>query len=106
MFYRLSARALSYAFPFFTVGAALILSSRAASAGDWSLGANYLEINNDRLEAGRRLRPDDVHNGRPVVLVGQTPVKGLFPGVRNPVGRSLRIAGREYRVIGVLRYKT
>jgi ABC-type antimicrobial peptide transport system permease subunit len=41
-----------------------------------------------------------------VALIGETVVEDLFPGTANPVGLSLRIAGRKYRVIGVLDYKS
>ena len=66
----------------------------------------YTAINNDRMKYGRSLRSEDIKGRRPVALIGETVADDLFPGVDNPVGRSLRVDGRKYRVVGVLAYKS
>ena len=80
--------------------------NRYSNADIKGVNERYLVINNDRLKHGRGLRAEDVRRRRPVVLIGETVGKDLFPQVENPVGRDLRIGGRKYRVIGVLQYKS
>lgn len=70
------------------------------------VNADFAQLNNDRLIAGRGFRPDEIENRRPVALIGPAVVEDLFDGVSNPVGQSLRIAGRKYRVIGLLEPKS
>jgi ABC-type antimicrobial peptide transport system permease subunit len=80
--------------------------NRYSNADLKGVNERYLTINNDRLKHGRGLRAEDVHRRRPVVLIGETVSKDLFPQVENPVGRDLRIGGRKYRIVGVLQYKS
>ncbi|MBW9275192.1 MAG: ABC transporter permease, partial [Candidatus Thiodiazotropha sp. (ex. Lucinisca nassula)] len=80
--------------------------NRYSNASIKGVNAEFLTINNDRLKQGRGFRGQEVKARRPVVLIGETVVKDLFPQVENPVGRHLRIGGRKFRVIGVLRYKS
>ena len=82
------------------------LGNRYSNGEIKGVNADFLQVNNDRLTAGRGFRPDDIENRRPVALISKTVVEDLFGNVSNPVGRSLRIAGRKYRVIGVLQYKS
>jgi len=81
-------------------------ANRYSNAQLKGVDAEYLAINNDRLRSGRGFRRDDILQRRPVALIGETVANELFSGSRDPVGLSLRIAGRLYRVIGVLRYKS
>ncbi|MCM8854547.1 MAG: ABC transporter permease [Candidatus Thiodiazotropha sp.] len=80
--------------------------NRYSNAEIKGVNASYLAINNDRLKLGRGFRQEDIYSRRPVVLVGETVSKDLFPQTGNPLGRHFRIAGRKYRVIGVLQYKS
>jgi ABC-type antimicrobial peptide transport system permease subunit len=80
--------------------------NRYSNADIKGVNAIYTAINNDRMQHGRGLRKQDIEGRRPVALIGETVAQDLFPGVLNPVGRSLRISGRKYRVVGVLAYKS
>jgi ABC-type antimicrobial peptide transport system permease subunit len=80
--------------------------NRYSNAAIKGVDHRFTAINNDHLKYGRGLRPDDISGRRPVALIGVSVVDDLFPGVGNPVGRYLRIAGRKYRVVGVLAYKS
>jgi len=64
------------------------------------LGASDIEI-----EYGRMLSNIDERQGSDVALLGATPARALF-GASQPIGRHIRIAGREYRVIGVLKARS
>lgn len=70
------------------------------------VNVNFLAINNDQLRIGRGLREVEIRNRRPVAIIGETVASNLYPGISNPLGRTLRISGREYKVIGVLRSKS
>ncbi|WP_232313408.1 ABC transporter permease [Enterovibrio coralii] len=80
--------------------------NRYSNAQVTGVNSDFLTINNDQLRAGRSLRDVEVQNRRPVAMIGETVSSNLFPGISNPLGRSLRISGREYKVIGVLRSKS
>ncbi len=70
------------------------------------LGTNpdYLEVGNWELESGSVWTDKDQRSGRPYVLIGQTIVNELF-GLQDPIGKTLRLKGQPFRVIGVLKEK-
>jgi putative ABC transport system permease protein len=62
---------------------------------------NYSRIGTIRdLLSGRHLIPDDVDNARNVVVIGADLMDAFF-GNMEPLGRSISIDSREYRVVGV-----
>ncbi|MCY1077622.1 ABC transporter permease [Archangium lansingense] len=64
----------------------------------------YFSIGSFEVVAGRPLTGADDAVSRPVVVLGATVADGLFPGL-NPVGRSVRIDGRPFQVVGTLSRK-
>ncbi len=54
-----------------------------------------------RLADGQDFTDADVRDGNTVCLLGQTLVRELFDG-RSPVGRTVRVNGISFRVLGVL----
>lgn len=80
--------------------------NRYSNASVLGVNANFLTINNDQLRTGRSLREIEIRNRRPVAIIGETVAADLFPGISNPLGHTLRISGREYQIIGVLRSKS
>jgi putative ABC transport system permease protein len=65
---------------------------------------HFTTANQFSIEAGRNLTPEDVELGRPVVVIGQTIVKKLFPS-ENPLGKRIKVAGRTYTVVGTFAEK-
>lgn len=65
---------------------------------------SYTEINKWEIQSGRNLSEDDVKNAAKVCIIGQTVAENLF-GDLEPVGRTLRIAGVPFKVIGLLSEK-
>ena len=57
--------------------------------------------NNWKVEYGRSLRSNDIQNSTNVCILGQDVVEKLFPTI-NPVGQTVRVDNRPFRVIGVL----
>ncbi|MES9971740.1 MAG: ABC transporter permease, partial [Candidatus Thiodiazotropha sp.] len=80
--------------------------NRYSNADIKGVNADFLRINNDRVKQGRGFRKKDISGRRAVALIGETVAKDLYPQAEHAVGRSLRIGGRKYRVIGVLQYKS
>lgn len=60
----------------------------------------YPQNNTHFVGHGRNISQMDVHAGRKVVVIGYAIAQQLFPFV-DPVGRDIRVDGREYKVIGV-----
>jgi len=56
------------------------------------------------LDTGRFFTEEDVTYARPVAVLGTDVVAALFPN-ENPVGKSIRMDGRRYQIIGVLKEK-
>jgi HlyD family secretion protein len=66
---------------------------------------SYLEVRDWRdLAEGELFSNSDVRSGKKVCVVGQTPAHELF-GDASPVGKSIRLGGVPFRVIGVLSRK-
>ncbi|MTI87993.1 MAG: FtsX-like permease family protein [Balneolaceae bacterium] len=62
---------------------------------------NYLINNAFELGDGRNFSEDDIQYGRNVVILGKDVQNDLFQN-EYPLGKSIRIAGRPYTIIGLL----
>lgn len=60
---------------------------------------HYLENNAYRIEEGRNFLPEDIDHARAVVIIGADIVSALFE-METPLGKTIRIEGRPYTVIG------
>src|SRR5699024_157189 len=60
----------------------------------------YLANNAYNIDIGRNFTAEEVHNGRPVAIIGMDVQDALFE-VAYPVGKTIRIDGQPYRVVGV-----
>src|SRR6266446_3008749 len=61
----------------------------------------YFEIKNLRIAMGRPFTAQENRSGVPVAVLGDGVAKRLFVD-RTPLGRSVRIGGISYRVVGVV----
>src|SRR5690348_8469345 len=61
---------------------------------------DYFKIREMRIERGRILTPQEMALGTPVVVVGQEIASRFFPKL-DPIGRTLKVAGLPYTVVGV-----
>jgi len=64
----------------------------------------YLAIAGYEVTNGRFLTEADDAVTRPVAVLGSSVAEGLFPGL-NPVGRTIRVDGRPFQVVGTLSRK-
>ena len=60
---------------------------------------NYAAVNFLTIVGGRFFTESEVTHRRPVVVLGDTPVRVLFPNV-DPVGKRIRVGAVEYEVVG------
>jgi putative ABC transport system permease protein len=67
------------------------------------IGSNqhYLGNNAYELSEGRNFSSEDIQYGRLLAIIGHDIQQELFQNV-NPIGKSIRVAGQQYRIIGVL----
>ena len=63
--------------------------------------ASYFDIRNYAIAAGRAFTPQEVRTATPVLVVGHELADKLLSGV-DPVGKTVRIGGLPYRIIGVV----
>jgi len=57
-----------------------------------------------KVNIGRFLPPDDIKTPRAFAVLGSKAYSELFNGI-NPIGKTLRISGERYRVLGVMESK-
>jgi putative ABC transport system permease protein len=81
----------------------LTVSAGRYTTSTWLVGMtpSYDAVHNRTVTQGRLISASDVSFGRSVVMLGLKPRAKLFPG-QNPIGKTLRVGGHEFEVIGVL----
>jgi putative ABC transport system permease protein len=74
---------------------------------NWSTSINgvsseYFDIRDWPMASGARFTPSDEDTGMKVAVLGQTVVDHLFGPNAKPVGRTVRIKGVPFQVVGIL----
>ncbi len=64
----------------------------------------YLNVGNWEIEDGVMFSEKDVKSGKPYIVIGQTVINELF-GLQDPIGKTLRLKGQPFTVIGTLKEK-
>ncbi len=64
----------------------------------------YLTIGNWEIDEGIMFSERDLKTGKPYIVIGQTIVNELF-GLQDPIGKTLRLKGQPFTVIGTLKEK-
>lgn len=65
---------------------------------------DFLSVNNWEIDDGVMFTEKDVKAAKPYVIIGQTIVDELF-GLQNPIGKTIRLKGKPFTVIGTLKEK-
>jgi putative ABC transport system permease protein len=65
-----------------------------------AVDGDYFRIRNMEVDQGRLISPQELALGSRVVVIGQEIATRFFPRL-NPVGRTLKVGGTSYEVIGV-----
>lgn len=102
------AEALRRQIPAIAHLAPLVIATESVSSGERSRQVAILGTTSEmavvrelRTARGEFLPPGDLPRGAPLVVLGATTAKELFPG-QEPLGQVVRLAGFRARVIGVL----
>ncbi len=90
----------------YSIGVAVQAVYGSSNYGVSVRGTNpdFLEVNNWEIEDGIMFSDKDVKAAKPYVVIGQTLVDELF-GLQSPIGKTLRLKGKPFTVIGTLRAK-
>ncbi len=64
---------------------------------------NYEEVFDVNVEKGRYFTSAEVEGGRSVAILGYEVANSLFANGRDPIGKSIKIKGRKYMVVGTLK---
>jgi putative ABC transport system permease protein len=67
----------------------------------WGGSVDIFDIRGWEIDRGRLFSPQEADQGVPVVVLGSETAEVLFESL-DPIGRSVRVRGFPYRVIGVL----
>jgi putative ABC transport system permease protein len=67
----------------------------------WSY--DYGQIKSFDITDGRYFREDEVEGGYNVAILGSAIAEALFPNNEYPIGKTIKVAGRNCRVIGVIK---
>lgn len=78
-------------------------SNSVENAHVCGVSANYNRVSNFEIENGRFFTQIESDNGRNVAVIGKTIKDGLFSPGENPVGKEIKIFGRKFLVIGVVK---
>lgn len=82
-------------------GGTAVYGDRKSSVSVQGTTPDYQRIEEPKMYYGRYLNEMDMAQRRKVCVIGKKVYKELFPGGGNPCGRSIRIDGIYYRVVGV-----
>jgi putative ABC transport system permease protein len=72
-----------------------------ASVSGWSY--EYYKVKSFEITDGRYFREVEIENGYNVVLLGYNLTQGLFPNSENPLNKTIKVAGRNCKVIGLIK---
>lgn len=82
----------------------LVFSNQNWSTGVYGITPSYLSVNLWDVETGRAITQEDIKNSTKVAVLGSTVVTNLF-GDLNPIGKTIRISGMPFKVVGILKSK-
>lgn len=73
------------------------------SGGALGVNENFIDINSFDMEVGEFIQDEDVSRKHKVVTIGQEVAITLFESSSDAIGQYLKVDGRRYEIIGVLR---
>lgn len=82
----------------------IVFSNQNWSTGVYGITPSYLRIKTWDIDQGRIITEEDIKNSTKVALLGSTVTTNLF-GDLDPVGKTIRIAGMPFKVVGILQRK-
>jgi putative ABC transport system permease protein len=70
----------------------------------FGVGDRFMEIRNLHVDQGRFFTEDDINGHRRYVVLGRVIQQELF-GEENPLGKMIKVADSEFRVVGIMEHK-
>ena len=64
-------------------------------------GASYARLANFEMDRGRYFNKDEIRSAKRICVLGSTVLKNLFEG-RNPLGKTIKVDGKNFLVIGTM----
>jgi putative ABC transport system permease protein len=66
---------------------------------------DYNKVSDVEIEKGRYFTPQEIEAGRSVTIVGADIAENLFPNDSDPVGKSFKVKGLNYTIVGIQKKK-
>ncbi len=85
-------------------GGSIRYAGRRRDTYIFGVGERFMEIRQLKVDQGRFFSDDDVQAHRRYVVLGRTIQAELF-GEENPLGKRIKVAEAEFRVIGLMEHK-
>jgi putative ABC transport system permease protein len=82
----------------------IVARGKNTSAQVLGVTPEYLSVRNNSMASGQFIFPAHIQNRSEVAVLGASLAETLF-GFRDPVGQTVRINGRQFSVVGVLKSK-
>ena len=100
-----NAKNITMVSPVVNSGGQLVNGSKNWSGTVYGGSPEYLEIRKYDIATGVNFTDDDVKKYAKVGLIGQTIVEELFDDGEDPIGKTIRVGGMPFMVIGTLKEK-
>ena len=98
------APSISAVAPELSTSAQLVAGRKNTSTTVVGVTPEYQYVRNFPVESGQFISPGHVESNAMVAVLGATVAEDLY-GFRSPIGQNVRINGRRFEVIGVLKFK-
>ena len=100
-----NAKNVTMVSPVVNSGGQIVNGSKNWSGTVYGGSPDYLEIRKYDIATGVNFTDDDVKKYAKVGLIGQTIVEELFDDGEDPIGKTIRVGGMPFMVIGTLKEK-
>ena len=100
-----NAKNVTMVSPVVNSGGQIVNGSKNWSGTVYGGSPDYLEIRKYYIATGVNFTDDDVKKYAKVGLIGQTIVEELFDDGEDPIGKTIRVGGMPFMVIGTLKEK-
>lgn len=84
-----------------TTNAEVVANGQNKNTAIIGVGSAYADINSLEMAQGEFITPEDEHNYSRVAVLGPTVVEDLFGANAEPIGQTITIKSRSFRIIGV-----
>ena len=101
-----AAKSVRLVTPWYTQFVPLVRKSERLRAYIYGVWPDFVSINRHTVECGRNISQLDLDEGRAVCVIGTRVIEQLWPEKPNskPLGETLLINGKPFRIIGIFQY--